>query len=636
MSGRLVNAWTPGTTYPPGSVVRPTSTTGSSASPPTNADFETGDLTGWTSSGSYVVNNVKPYLGTYSASLPASSGTKTLINNNQVSVPFGAVFHASCYFNMGANTANCTAAVTITYYDSGHSVIGTITGNTITPISTGANGWMKSSAQISILIGTAYMAVSCTITNNSATGPVYVDGFAWDYLTNPYDAPLLFYAVQTGTGKSGQNEPVWATTPPNIVDGTVTWSSQAPTSITWRTQALLKSGSVEPTWPTVPGQVIHDPLSNNLDWLAVTPRIEDDNCPNSKYVAIASSKIFAADNDIIRFSATTDPTDWTTQADAGFLPIGLQNYGSNPTKAMGLYRSNLVAFNSQGLQMWQVDEDPANMALLDAIPIGSTQHRALAPVNNDLFFVSAQGVRTMGISAGSGNLQAGDVGMPIDPIVQAALTWASVSNVTPIGTYFPGAGQYWLAIPGWTATGWFVDPGGATTTTIFVYTMSRIGEVGAWSRYLIPVVLQDFCQNGDALYFRAVQANGDVVLFKVDPGSLLDQLTSGGGTTTADFTCIVQWPWLDLGQPGQSKQMLGLDFVVTIASGTYGMQVGYDQNSSSAFTTSYQLSGDTYPGMFVPFAVMAPSMAMRLTLTGSTNWSIQEVNLYFGDTSDPA
>ena len=62
------------------------------------------------------------------------------------------------------------------------------------------------------------------------------------------------------------------------------------------------------------------------------------------------------------YCATTNPLDWTSEADAGFLPIGLQSYGTNPFLAAGLYRSNLVFFNSQGLQMWQVDEDPANMA----------------------------------------------------------------------------------------------------------------------------------------------------------------------------------------------------------------------------------------------------------------------------------
>jgi hypothetical protein len=116
---------------------------------------------------------------------------------------------------------------------------------------------------------------------------------------------------------------------------------------------------------------------------------------------------------------------------------------------MNLYRGNLVIFNTEGCQMWQVDEDPLNMALLDAVPIGSTQHKALTPVANDLFLLSPLGVRTMGIAAGSQNLMAGDVGMPIDSLVQTAIAAAAANNITPLATYYPAQGQFWLAIPGY-------------------------------------------------------------------------------------------------------------------------------------------------------------------------------------------
>lgn len=626
MAGRLVNSWTPGTTYPPNSVVRPTSTTGQSSNPPTNAGFETGDLTGWTASAGFSVVTTSPYTGTYCAKLAAGAGAnKTLVNTNQAVATFGQIIRAQCYVNMGTNTSAAQASCTLTFYDSGHVLIGTYEGTAVFAIS-GVSGWQKVTVEAPTLIGSAFVAIGGKGTNNAA-GDIFFDAFSWDYLVNPYDAPLLFYAVQTGTGKSGQVEPAWATTPPNINDGTVIWSSHVPTSILWLNQPLMKSGSVEPTWPTVPGQYVKEDLGNNMAWIAVTPQVTDANCPQSKYVMIASSKVFAADNDIVRFSATANPTDWTTPADAGFLPTGLQSYGKNPFKAVGLYRSNGVFFNADGMQMWQLDEDPANMALLDAIPIGSTQNRALASVSNDLFFLANQGVRTMGISAGSGNLQAGDVGMPIDPLVQAAVTWATANSVTPIATYFPSAGQYWLAIPQWPATGLFVDAGGTGTTTVFVYTMSRIGEVGAWSRYLFPVVIEDFTQFGDSLYVRAKQpADNHYVTMAVVP-DLTGDTTSAG---TAVFTGIVQWPWLDDGTPGQLKQLLGFDAAVT-QTGTYGVQIGYDQSSLTTFTTSVTLTGDTVPGQVIPMALMAPSFSLRMTLTSDTGWQINAVNFYLQD-----
>src|SRR5690606_510990 len=117
------------------------------------------------------------------------------------------------------------------------------------------------------------------------------------------------------------------------------------------------------------GELVSDGI---IAWECVVRNVTDERCPNTKVVLIAASKIFAVDEDIVAFSATVNPLDWSTQGDAGYLPTGLRQYGANPMTALGLYRGNLVAWNSQGMQIWQVDEDPARMQLLDALPIGST------------------------------------------------------------------------------------------------------------------------------------------------------------------------------------------------------------------------------------------------------------------------
>ena len=122
--------------------------------------------------------------------------------------------------------------------------------------------------------------------------------------------------------------------------------------------------------------------------------------------------------------------------------------GSNDTAVLNIYRSALVSFSSTTFQNWQVDPDPANMALLDVMEgIGSTWQQAAQPVAKDLFYLAALGVRTVGISAGSTNLVNGDVGMPIDPLVRASVKEAIADAVEPRGLYYPSLGQYWLSFP---------------------------------------------------------------------------------------------------------------------------------------------------------------------------------------------
>jgi hypothetical protein len=172
-------------------------------------------------------------------------------------------------------------------------------------------------------------------------------------------------------------------------------------------------------------------------------RIEDENCPHTKVVAIAASKVFAGDIDIVRFCATLNARDWSSEDDAGFLPTGLQQKSQVGVDAMGVYRGNLAVWSGSTFQVWQVDPDPAAMALLDAMEgIGSIHQQAVQPVSDDLFFLAALGVRTVSIAEGTNNLASGDVGVPIDTLIQAE---ANQVDVEPIASYYPSGGQYWLA-----------------------------------------------------------------------------------------------------------------------------------------------------------------------------------------------
>src|SRR5690606_37727123 len=119
---------------------------------------------------------------------------------------------------------------------------------------------------------------------------------------------------------------------------------------------ILKSGSVEPSWPSNIGDAVVD---NTISWIASDPFITDPNCPRSKVVVIAKFKVFAGDKDIVRYSATANPADWTSEKDAGFLGTGVQQNGANHVAAMGLYRGNLIPMNATTAQQWFIDPDPA-------------------------------------------------------------------------------------------------------------------------------------------------------------------------------------------------------------------------------------------------------------------------------------
>lgn len=307
----------------------------------------------------------------------------------------------------------------------------------------------------------AGMTVGCTFSftgsdNNDGTYTVdYIDAngnridLVEGFPDSQKDVALTFTIIGGGSepvetpagGMSGNTEPVW----PSVVgvsvqDNEITWEGLGADAVTWEASSILTSGQTEPTWPTTNGSFISD---NNIAWETIPLRIEDENCPHTKVVAIAASKVFAGDTDIVRFCATLNARDWSSEDDAGFLPSGLQQKSQVGVDAMGVYRGNLAVWSASTFQVWQVDPDPAAMALLDAMEgIGSIHQQAVQPVSDDLFFLAALGVRTVSIAEGANNLAAGDVGVPIDILVQ---TEVNQPDVEPIATYYPGAGQYWLA-----------------------------------------------------------------------------------------------------------------------------------------------------------------------------------------------
>jgi hypothetical protein len=316
--------------------------------------------------------------------------------------------------------------------------------------------------------------------------------------------------------------------------------------------------------------------------------------------AIAASKIFAADDDIIRFCATTNCLDWTTENDAGFIPFGLNTYGAQPCEMLGLYRSNLAAFNSLGYQVWQVDEDPANMALLDASPVGSHFPKAGQPVQNDFVFLTQVGIRSLGIAGASTNLQAGQFGKQVDPLVKAAIK----AGAEPRGLFYPGSGQYML----------FFGP------QAFVLTLNGGQADMSWSRYVFPENVIDWTVQNGVLFLRTEADH----IWEFSEDALYDDIVDVN--THVAFTGVMAWPFLDFGLIGLDKTLDGIDIVCT---GQVTVTIGYDETNFALQTPGITVAGDTLPGVgMIPIPLTAPSLQVTLTFSAGQAWEWEAANVH--------
>ncbi|MGH3632698.1 MAG: hypothetical protein ACRDTS_01075, partial [Mycobacterium sp.] len=330
---------------------------------------------------------------------------------------------------------------------------------------------------------------------------------------------------------TGDSEPQWTTTPGDTFnDGDVTWTVEEHTTITWTCQAGNETGAAEPVWPTnVNGTVVDNGITWEAFSDAVLDT-NCPNTPNA-IVAAGQVWDTAADGTIAHCGSgtprawSTDDTAWAAKTNtavgdtvvdsrgnvqtcvtagvtgatepagwhvepnhytndggvqwkwsgvsapqaAGFLNTALQNSGgdTSPT-ALAIYRSQLVMFTASGYQIWQIDPDPTQNALLEAFDgAGSIFPFGNVSIGSDLLFLTTQGVRSLSSVKATGNLDPGDTGMPIDALVTPNISAAS--PYVPYAFVLTGTGQYWLAIG----------------QNVYVRTSYPDLQVDGWSRYTL-------------------------------------------------------------------------------------------------------------------------------------------------------
>jgi hypothetical protein len=325
--------------------------------------------------------------------------------------------------------------------------------------------------------------------------------------------------------------------------------------------------------------------------------IADANCPNTKQVTKISSKIWAVgvNGDTVRFTTTNAPRDWTTASNAGFLPVGLQQTGSNRATALGSYTNRLVVMFTDSSQIWQVDVDPAKHAFLQPVDIGTVLPYSHANMAGDVFFLSPAGVRTITRQDVTANLIDADVGSPIDN----DLIRGNFIDITDAkAQYYHGGGQYWLY----------------SGNKAMVFTFSRTSGVSAWALYEYPFTL-DYLDELDAeLYIRS---GNDV--YKVDR----DVFTDDG----VIYPVQIEMAYLDFKAPGILKQILGMDAVVT---GSCDIAFRYDpRNPGLISSPPVTVTGDTRSSYVYPVELLATSAAPVFTNNDSNDFEIHALTLYF-------
>ena len=297
------------------------------------------------------------------------------------------------------------------------------------------------------------------------------------------------------------------------------------------------------------------------------------------------SKMYALSDSLLHFSATNDPSEWNdTSLGAGFINLANNAKGSESLKAIANYFDNIAVLAESAIQIWFVDPDESKNAQIQVLQNTGT----IAPDSvvefgdNDVFYLSLSGIRSLRSRDSSNAAFVGDIGNPIDDLIVSELQANRLACELSKGTLEPRDGRYMLAIG----------------SKIYVFSYFPSSKVSAWSVYEPGFVVdrwafdgrQTLCRSGDKLY----------------------SLGGENANIYDSSEVVVQMPFLDGSAPATSKDFYAID---ATCENTWTMFVGTDPQSITTFEEIATFVQTTYGQGRVGMNGYSTHIAPRLTCT---------------------
>lgn len=251
-----------------------------------------------------------------------------------------------------------------------------------------------------------------------------------------------------------------------------------------------------------------------------------------EFVRPAKSKMYALSDSLLHFSAIDDPEEWNDSTlGAGFINLSNNAKGSEDLKAIANYFDNIAIFAEQAIQIWFVDADEAlNQQIQVLVNTGTMAPGSVVEFgDNDVFYLSLSGIRSLRARDSSNAAFVGDIGNPIDDLIKAQISQNRDDAESSQAILEPKDGRYLLAIG----------------SKIYVFSYFPSSKVSAWSVYEPGFTVDNWAYDGVQILARS--------------GNELYSLGGENGDQYDSTTVTVQLPFLDASSPATSKDFHGID-----------------------------------------------------------------------------
>jgi len=254
------------------------------------------------------------------------------------------------------------------------------------------------------------------------------------------------------------------------------------------------------------------------------------------FIKPVKTKMYALSDSLLHFSGVNDPTEWNNSGvGAGFINLSNNASGSESLQAMASYYSNLAVFAKEAIQIWFVSATETQNNQIQVLNnTGAISPQSVIEFgDNDVFYLSESGVRSLRARDSSNAAFVGDIGNPIDDTILSAIA-ADVSAAENAQAILdPRNGRYLLAIG----------------STVYVFSYFPSSKVSAWSTYEPGFTIDNWAYDGTQVLCRS--------------GNNLYSLGGETGQTYDSTTVEIQLPFLDAQKPATNKDFSGIDLSCT-------------------------------------------------------------------------
>lgn len=238
--------------------------------------------------------------------------------------------------------------------------------------------------------------------------------------------------------------------------------------------------------------------------------------PVPELVYTHKSKVYGAKDAILSFSCLNNPRFWSDNTavegltglqGSSFINIGTFADGMHKIYGLSQYQNDLAIFGADVIQIWNMNVDESlNQYQQTLYNTGTRAPRSIIPYGNiDVFYLAANGVRSLRTAAYNNIVNSEDVGSPVDAIVTPLIADFDDDDYKDMvsAIYEPTDGRYWLAIG----------------DQITVLSFFKSSQVNGWSTYSPGFTIDDMAVVGRRTYLRS---GADLYIYGGEDGGEYD------------------------------------------------------------------------------------------------------------------